>query len=104
MVYFPGIGRALVERGAQIRCGAVKGMRIVTANISDLDPNCELQQVDAAWSPSSFTTTSATLAGIVVAPGDSQSIGCRTAVEGVVEAEKISNEVNVYTHCLVNGA
>jgi len=96
MVYFPSIGRALVGRGAQIRCRAGKGMWIVTANIGGPSPNCALQQVDAARSPSSLnsTTTSAVLAGNVVAPDDSESM----------EAEKVSNEVNVYTHCWVNGA
>jgi Mycobacterium membrane protein len=91
MVYFPGIGRALVERGAQIRCGAVKGMRIVTASIGYLDLNCEQQQVDRARLPRSFeiATNSATLAGNVVAQGDSDGIGCRIVVHGVVKAEKI---------------
>lgn len=103
----PGIGRALVERGAQICCGAVKGMRIVTADIGYLDFNSEPQQVDAARLLRSFkiTTTSAALAGNVVAQGDSDSTGCRiVVVDGVVEAEKISNEVSAHAHCLVKGA
>ncbi len=91
VVYFPGIGRALVERGPQIRCGAVKGMRIVTANIGYLDLNCELAQVDAARLPMSFevATSSAALAGNVVAQGDSDSISRRIVVDAVVNAEKI---------------
>jgi hypothetical protein len=42
--------------------------------------------------------------GNVVAQGDSDSIGCRIVVDGQVKAERISNEVNAYTHCLVKGA
>jgi hypothetical protein len=42
--------------------------------------------------------------GNVVAQGDSNSIGCRIVVNGQVKAERISNEVNAYTHCLVKGA
>jgi hypothetical protein len=42
--------------------------------------------------------------GDIVAQGDSNSIGCRIVVDGVVKAERISNEVNAYTHRLVKGA
>lgn len=42
--------------------------------------------------------------GNVVAQGDSNRIGCRIVVDGQVKAERISNEVNAYTHCLVQGA
>jgi Mycobacterium membrane protein len=42
--------------------------------------------------------------GNVVAQGDSTSIGCRIVVNGQVKAERISNEVNAYPHCLVSGA
>jgi Mycobacterium membrane protein len=42
--------------------------------------------------------------GNVVSQGDSNSIGCRIVVNGQVKAERISNEVNAYTHCLVKGA
>jgi hypothetical protein len=40
----------------------------------------------------------------VVAQGDSDSIGCRILVDGQVKAERISNEVNAFTYCRVNGA
>jgi hypothetical protein len=42
--------------------------------------------------------------GNVVAQGDSNRIGCRIVVDGQFKAERISNEVNAYTHCLVKGA
>jgi Mycobacterium membrane protein len=39
-----------------------------------------------------------------VARGNSDSIGCRILVDDVVKAERISNEVNAYTFCLVKSA
>jgi hypothetical protein len=42
--------------------------------------------------------------GNVVAQGDSTSIGCRIVVDGQVKAERISNEVNAFTYCRVEGA
>jgi len=42
--------------------------------------------------------------GNLVARGNSDSIGCRILVDDVVKAERISNEVNAYTFCLVKSA
>lgn len=42
--------------------------------------------------------------GNVVVQGDSDRVGCRAVVAGQVKSERISNEVNAYPHCLVNGA
>jgi hypothetical protein len=44
------------------------------------------------------------MVGNVVSQGDCDSIGCRIVVDGQVKAERISNEVNAYTHWLVKGA
>jgi hypothetical protein len=76
------------------------------ADISYFDVNSQPQQVDGARLPWSLTitTTSPSVVGSVVAQGDSDSIGCRIVVNGEVKAEKISNEVNALTHCLVKGA
>ena len=76
------------------------------ANISYFDVNSQPQQVDRASLPWSLkiTTASPSVVGSVVAQGDSDSIGCRIVVDGEVKAERISNEVNAYTHCLVKGA
>jgi len=76
------------------------------ADISYFDVNSEPQQVDGARLPWSLkiTTTSPSVVGSIVAQGDSDSIGCRIVVDGEVKAERISNEVNAYTHCLVTGA
>ncbi|OOK68804.1 membrane family protein [Mycobacterium kansasii] len=51
-----------------------------------------------------FTTNLAAVMGNLVAQGDSDSIGCRITVDGVVKAEKVSHEVNAYTYCLVKSA
>jgi Mycobacterium membrane protein len=51
-----------------------------------------------------LTANAPAVMGNVVAQGDSNSIGCRIVVNGQVKAERISNEVNAYTHCLVKGA
>jgi hypothetical protein len=83
VVYFPSTDLSLVERGVQIRWGAVKGMRIVTAGIA---------------------TTSGALTDEIVAHGNSDSSGCRVVVNGLVKAVKTSNEVRVHRHRLVKSA
>jgi hypothetical protein len=42
--------------------------------------------------------------GNIVAQGDSDSIGCRVVVDGVVKAARISHEVNALTVCLLKAA
>jgi hypothetical protein len=76
------------------------------ADISYFDVNSEPAQVDRAHLPWSLTmalNSPAVLADIV-AQGDSDSIGCRIRVDGEIKAERVSHEVNAYTHCLVQGA
>jgi hypothetical protein len=76
------------------------------ADISYFDVNSQPQQVDGASLPWSLkiTTDSPSVVASVVAQGDSDSIGCRIVVNGQVKAERISKEVNAFTHCLVKGA
>ena len=76
------------------------------ADISYFDVNSDPKRVDGATLPWSLniTTTTAPLMGDLVANGNSDSIGCRIVVDGVVKAEKISNEVNAFTFCLVKSA
>jgi hypothetical protein len=84
----------------------VFGSAGAVAAISYFDVNSEPDQVDGACLPWSLkiTTTSPAVVGNIVAQGDSDSIGCRIMVDGQVKAERISNEVNAYTHCPVKGA
>jgi Mycobacterium membrane protein len=76
------------------------------ADISYFDVNADPQRVDGARLPWSLhiTTTKAAVMGNLVAQGNSYSIGCRITVDDVVKAERISNEVNAYTFCLVKSA
>lgn len=76
------------------------------ADISYFDVDSDPQRIHGARLPwtISLTANVTTVVGNVVAQGDSDSIGCRIVVDGQVKAERISNEVNAYTHCLVKGA
>lgn len=76
------------------------------ADISYFDVNSEPQRVDGAVLPWSLhiTTNDAAVMGNIVAQGNSDSIGCRITVDAKVRAERVSNEVNAYTYCLVKSA
>lgn len=76
------------------------------ADISYFGVNSEPQRVDGAVLPWSLhiTTNDAAVMGNIVAQGNSDSIGCRITVDGKVRAERVSNEVNAYTYCLVKSA
>lgn len=76
------------------------------ATISYFDVNGEPKHVDGARLPWSlqFEITTATTGGTIVAQGDSDSIGCRIMVDDEVKAEKISNQVNAFTSCLLKSA
>ena len=76
------------------------------ADISYFDVNSDPHRVDRARLPwfLQITANVPAVMGNVVAQGDSNSIGCRIVVNGQVKAERISNEVNAYTHCLVKCA
>ncbi len=76
------------------------------AKISYFDVNSDPQHVDGASLPWSLDITAgaATIVGNIVAQGDSDSIGCRILVDGVVKAERITNEVNAFTFCLLKAA
>lgn len=73
------------------------------AEISYFDVNGDLQRVKETPLPWSleFTITPATATANIVAQGDSDSIGCRILVDGVVKEEKITNEVSAFTFCLL---
>jgi Mycobacterium membrane protein len=76
------------------------------ADISYFDVNAEPQRVDGARLPWSLqiTTTLPSVVGNIVAQGDSDSIGCRIVVDGVVKAERITHEVSAFTFCLLKAA
>ena len=76
------------------------------ADINYFDVNSEPQRVDAAQLPWSLhiTTTLPAVVGNIVAQGNSDSIGCRIVVDGAVKAQRVANDVNAYTFCLVKSA
>ena len=82
------------------------GPRGTVADINYLDLKAQAQRVDAARLPWSLTlsSTDPALSPDIVAQGDSDTIGCRIIVDGVVKAEKISSGVNAQTFCLVKSA
>jgi Mycobacterium membrane protein len=76
------------------------------ADISYFDVNADPQHVDAAQLPWSLhiSTTKAAMVGNLVAQGNSDSIGCRIVIDDEVKAERISNQTNAFTFCLVKSA
>lgn len=84
----------------------VFGPEGTVANISYFDVNTQPQRVDQATLPWSMTMTINSVAVVadIVAQGDGNSIACRILVDGQIKAERVSNEMNAYTHCLLSGA
>jgi Mycobacterium membrane protein len=76
------------------------------ATINYLDLQAQPQEVKDTTLPWSLTltTTAPAASANIVAQGDSGSIGCRIIVNGVVKDEKVSNETNAQTFCLVKSA
>lgn len=76
------------------------------ATISYFDGNNDVQHVEGVSLPWSLdiATTLPAIVGSIVAQGDSDSIGCRILVDGVVKDEKITNEVSAFTFCMLKAA
>lgn len=77
-----------------------------TANISYFDQDTEPQyitDISLPWTLQ-FDIGNQTAIGSLMAQGDSDSIGCRITVDGEVKAEKISDNVNAFTSCLLKNA
>ncbi len=72
------------------------------ASINYLDVNAQPQRVNDTALPWSYdvTTTEPAVFANVVAQGNSDSIGCRISIDGVVKDERTVNTVNAYTYCL----
>lgn len=59
--------------------------------------------VSLPWSLD-FTITTAASIGSVAAQGNSDGIGCRITVDGVVKSEKFTEQVSAFTSCLLKAA
>jgi hypothetical protein len=76
------------------------------ATINYLDVNDQPQQATNATLPWSYeiTTTLPAVFANVVAQGNSDSIGCRIIVDGVVKQEQSASGLTAATFCLVKSA
>jgi hypothetical protein len=76
------------------------------ANINYLDIEAQPQRVDNTPLPwtLSVTTTLPSVSVNIVAQGNTDQIGCRIIVNGVVKDEQTKNGVNAQTFCLVKSA
>ena len=72
------------------------------ATINYLDVHAQPQRVNDATLPWTYDTTTTDPAVFVnvMAQGDSDSIGCRIIIDGVVKDERTVNTLNAYTYCL----
>ena len=84
----------------------VFGAPEAVATINYLDINVQPRQVKDVALPWSLTmvTTQPTAFTNLVAQGNSDPLGCRIIVDDDVKDERIVNEVNAYTFCLVKSA
>jgi hypothetical protein len=76
------------------------------ASISYFDVNSEPTFIKGAPLPWTlkFELTETSAVGSILAQGDSDSIGCRILVDDEVKSEKVSNEHNAFTSCLLKAA
>jgi hypothetical protein len=100
-----GKGIEIVQFNPKVLVYDVYGATGTTAQISYFDPEANVHLVTAPlpWSISLSTTLPAVSANLM-ARSDSDEIGCRVTVNGVVREEKSANGVNAQTFCLVKSA
>jgi Mycobacterium membrane protein len=84
----------------------VLGPTGTVATINYLDADAQPQEVDHATIPWSFmmVTTLPAVVADVVAQGDSETLGCRITVNGVVRNERIVEARRAQASCLVKSA
>jgi hypothetical protein len=100
-----GAGIEIVQFNPKIVIYDVFGPAGTTAKIDYFDADANTHEVNTAlpWSTKISTTLPAVSANILV-QGDSDQIGCRITVDGVVREEKNGDGVNAQTFCLVKSA
>jgi hypothetical protein len=107
-MYVPDAGNAdaIVQFNPKRVLYEVFGPAGTVADINYLDADAQPRRVDGAtlpWSLMLVTTLTAVSAN-VVAQGDSDDIGCRVTVNGVVRDEHTVAAYNAQTSCLVKSA
>lgn len=100
-----GAGIEIVQFNPKVLVYDVYGPPGAMAQISyfDADANVHLLNASLPWS----TTVSTTLPSVsanLMAQSDSDEIGCRVTVNGIVREEKTANGTNAQTYCLVKSA
>ena len=100
-----GKGVEIVQFNPKILVYDVYGPPGATAQISYFDPDANVHQVETPlpWSIT-LSTTLPTVSANLMARSDSDQIGCRVTVNGVVREEKSADGVNAQTYCLVKSA
>ena len=77
---------------------------VATINYLDLDAQPQIaRDITLPWALT-LTTTAPAASANIVAQGDTDTIGCRILVDGVLKDEKTSTGVNAQTFCLVKSA
>jgi Mycobacterium membrane protein len=100
-----GKGIEIVQFNPKVLVYDVYGPPGTTARISYFDPDANVHVVTAPvpWSVT-LSTTLPTVSANLMARSDSDEIGCRVTVNGVVREEKSADGVNAQTYCLVKSA
>lgn len=74
---------------------------VATINYLNLDAEPQIaRDVTLPWSLE-LTTTAPAAGANIVAQGDSDTIGCRITIDGVIKDERVSNGVSAQTFCFV---
>lgn len=100
-----GAGIQIVQFNPKILAYDVFGPAGTTARIVYFDADANTHEVNAAlpWS-TTISTTLPAVSGNIIAQGDSDEIGCRITVDGVVRDERTRDGLNAQTYCLVKSA
>jgi Mycobacterium membrane protein len=101
-----GAGIKIVQFNPKLVTYDVFGPEGSTAKIDYFDADANTHEIDAAPLPWSITisTTLPAVSANIMAQADSDQIGCRITVDGMVREEKNSDGVNAQTFCLVKSA
>jgi len=84
----------------------VFGQPGTVADINYVDDEGQPNQINSATLPWSFevVTDAPSMAGNIVAQGNSDFIGCRITSDGEVKDERTVNQVNAYIYCFAKSA
>lgn len=100
-----GKGIEIVQFNPKTLVYDVYGPAGTTAQISYFDPDANVHEITAPvpWSVT-LSTTLPTVSASLMARSDSDQIGCRVTVNGVLREEKSADGINAQTYCLVKSA